>query len=100
MNLKDLVEKGLIKEIRHKQVMEAEPSLYQVIPQQKACDDCNKIVTDRRVSYSKRQTPKAHVRIKCTGCNLYKNPNTNKFECDSTQIESIWRDYFQGMHKY
>lgn len=100
MDLKDLVEKGLLKEVRHSQVMEAEPSLYEVIPQEKVCDDCNKLVTDRRVSYSKRNTPKPHVRIKCTGCNLYKNPNTNNFDCDSKQIESIWREYLQDTHKY
>jgi len=100
MDLKDLVEKGLVREIRNNNFMEAEPSLYQSIPQQKACEDCNKLVTDRRVSYSKRHTPKPHVRIKCTGCNLYKNPNTNNFDCEAKQIESIWREHLQVMHKY
>lgn len=66
-----------------------EPEEPRYIYPQRACEDCNDIVRDRRINYHKAHTPSTHWKSKCTACGLYKNPVTDKFELTSLQLISL-----------
>jgi hypothetical protein len=74
------------------------PVLRKVNPIEKPCDDCGKIVLDRRVrlSVNRSKLTKPHVKHHCQACKLYKNPTTGKFDMTFQEIN---RHFYPSVKK-
>lgn len=90
MDLKDLIEQGILKEhVRESEI--AAPPTYTVLHQPKSCDDCSRIVTNRIVNSRRSHLPYLHYKTQCQVCKFYKNPETGEFDLDNSQIQYYYR---------
>lgn len=53
------------------------------------CEDCDKIVANRIINYRWNQKPYPHWKESCTGCNMWKSPDTGKFDSCNASVRSI-----------
>jgi hypothetical protein len=76
------------------------PVIIRLKPQKRNCDDCECVVTDRRVERKLHHTNKPHWREYCTACKLYKDPRTGRFELTAKQSQMIYQTVTRGQGKY
>lgn len=89
--MKDLIKQGIVEEVVDK-TFEAAPKLYKIIHQPQPCEDCGKIVVNRVVNCRKNIHPFPHYKTNCNICKLYKNPDTDKFDLNQSQIHYYYRN--------
>ena len=59
--------------------------------QARPCEDCGKLVEDRRIRISvskESHVRQAHCKHHCQSCKLYKNPTTGEFDMTFHQIHT------------
>ncbi len=76
------------------------PVITKLKPQQRNCDDCGCVVTNRKVERKLHFTNKPHWREHCVTCNLYKDPRTGKFSLTSKESQMIYQTVTRGEGKY
>jgi hypothetical protein len=91
MDMKILVEKGILKEKKRSLAEEAAPPTYEVVHQPRACEDCGKIVTNRVCNTRKNNVPFPHYKTNCTACHLYRHPETGEFNLTNSAIQHYYR---------
>jgi hypothetical protein len=91
---KEILERIVWKK-RTTQWNESDPDeIAEILPLNGVCDDCGReIETSRTVQcrLTKSQAVKSHFKVKCSICNLYRNPDTGKFDLDYQEINSLYR---------
>jgi len=75
------------------------PTLEKLKHPELACDDCNRIVVDRKTELKVHAWPKRHWREYCTNCKKYKNPESGKFEVSAATAPSFFRHYVLTQNK-
>jgi len=70
MKIQNLVEQGLL--------VENENFEYQFVHQPKPCEDCGKVVTDRRITITRHKHQKK-IKRKCGECGLYYDEDTGSY---------------------
>ena len=104
MDIEELLKQGLIKAKTRHQELESTPDSYEVVPQTKDCEDCGKLVSDRRINFQKqtllgRRPNVPHWKIHCSVCNMYRNPLNNKFELTKGELTSLLYEQKVKKHK-
>jgi len=96
MDLQKLIQQGIIEEKEKTVAEEAAPPEYKIIHKPKPCEDCGTIVTNRILNTRLNKAPFTHYKRQCSICKKYENPETGKFDLNSSQIQY----YYRYMHKY
>ena len=65
----------------------------------KECEDCGKLVKDRRVNKSMYTFPKSHWRKNCNGCLRTQNPETGKFDIPFTHAAAFFTSFIKKQDK-
>jgi hypothetical protein len=68
------------------------PVIDQIIHHAKSCEDCEHLVTDRRVHLRRTQQPMRHWSKYCATCTHYQNPRTLKFDATIHDVRAYWRE--------
>lgn len=76
----------------------AGPQLVKVHHEAKPCEDCGKIVENRRLRLSVNRSSLSthHIKYQCQNCKLYKNPTTGVFDMT---FKDINRHFYVGYRK-
>lgn len=83
--------KKLLK-FEYDEKLEAAPEIgVKYSPPPAPCEDCGRIVTDRRIWIKRYFAPFDHWREICKGCDKIKNPTTGQFEVDFNLGEKFVR---------
>lgn len=56
----------------------------------KPCEDCGFIIEERLITLNASQNPYPHWKECCKQCNLWRNPDTNKFEFTYNQLSNYY----------
>ncbi len=60
----------------------------------KQCEDCGKLVEDRRVHTSLYQNPQQHWRSRCHPCNMTLNPTTGQYDLNNKAVQTFFIQHF------
>lgn len=64
--------------------------IKKIKPMPKQCEDCGLVVDKRIVTFSCNSVPFPHWKESCKACNLWRNPDTNKFEFTYNQLSNYY----------
>lgn len=68
--------------------------LKELIFNEKPCRDCGKLIKQELHQCTVNSFPKKHCKTKCLNCNVFRHPETQKFDCSQQDITAYWRNYF------
>ena len=75
------------------------PYVKQVNMPAKQCEDCGKVVCDRRIEYKKYNHPTTHWRTNCKSCNLVHNPLTLQFDLTVKEAQAFFKEHLDKKNK-
>ena len=68
---------------------------FEMIKQPMPCEDCERVIVDRRVELKQYSFPFLHWRQRCLACSKFRNPETQKFDLNNMAAVNFWN----RMHK-
>jgi len=60
------------------------------------CEDCGKLVTNRRTRHQLKQDPVPHWQHYCVNCRKCKDPDTGEYTCNQVNVARKYLDKFKG----
>jgi len=78
---------------------EHKDQVKRIKPIETNCEYCGITVTDRREQIRQYTSPARHWRKRCLSCNLYWNPETEKFDLTAYDSLAFFRNYINKMDK-
>lgn len=63
---------------------------FTVVKQPQPCDDCERVVQDRRVEIKQYDFPFKHWRRRCLACCRFYNPETEQFDLNNMAAVNFW----------
>jgi hypothetical protein len=67
--------------------------VFQIKYEKKPCEDCGKMVVDRRIWNRVLWTPDRHWRKTCSSCNLNQHPVTKEYTVSNSNVLLVYKDY-------
>jgi hypothetical protein len=67
------------------------PSEVELKHEPKQCDDCERVVVNRRTAIKQYETPQPHWRNVCLTCKKVKHPETGKYTLTDKQAVTVFR---------
>jgi hypothetical protein len=89
----DNEEDSIGKEIKTGPNDSVPPRILKIKHEPKACEDCDRVVTDRVVEIRIVSNPKPHLREKCNACRKTRNPFTNEFDLEGFSSGNVFKSY-------